>query len=232
LYMMGGLAIAEDRFSLSNSGESSRSTQEQIIISAAGPIAGFLFAVLIILGVYLGGGSVGIVPSEGGIPLVWPYLPEGAQPLLTATVRALLYINIFWGILNLLPVYPLDGGQIARALFMAHDPWNGAVRSLWLSTITGGIFAVMALLLTSSIFIPILFGLLAISSYMTLMQYQGGGGFGGTGGGPGRSDAPDRQRAPRLTLRDRPSQRMLRCFARCANPRSTGRRSPGRISTT
>ena len=45
----------------------------------------------------------------------------------------LLFINIFWGLVNLLPVYPLDGGQIAREVLGLVNPADGLRQSLWLS---------------------------------------------------------------------------------------------------
>ena len=48
-------------------------------------------------------------------------------------VAFLIQINLYWGLLNLLPVYPLDGGQIARELFLARRPEDGLERSLRLS---------------------------------------------------------------------------------------------------
>ena len=38
-------------------------------------------------------------------------------PTLNTLIWDLLQVNILWGLVNLLPVYPLDGGQIARELF-------------------------------------------------------------------------------------------------------------------
>src|SRR5437016_2491445 len=40
-------------------------------------------------------------------------------------VRYLLWINLFWGLLNLLPVWPLDGGQISGEVASALSPRHG-----------------------------------------------------------------------------------------------------------
>ena len=90
----------------------------------------------------------------------------------------LLWVNIFWGLLNLLPVFPLDGGQIARELLTRCDPAGGTVASLWLSFATAIILAVCGFIFLQSFLMAILFGSLAYSSYMALQQF-GGGGFGG-----------------------------------------------------
>ena len=102
-------------------------------------------------------------------------------------VSFLLFINIFWGLLNLMPIYPLDGGQISREIFTMRDPYRGIPQSLWVSVFTGAGIAVWALML-GSIFMTIMFGMLAFSSYQALQGYGGGGRFGGGGGfGGGRS---------------------------------------------
>ncbi|HTM39528.1 MAG TPA: site-2 protease family protein, partial [Terriglobales bacterium] len=60
---------------------------------------------------------------------VWPAFPN-----LHALMRALWYINFGLLIFNLLPIYPLDGGQILRSLL-----WFalGRARSLMAATIVG-----------------------------------------------------------------------------------------------
>ena len=39
-------------------------------------------------------------------------------------VWCLMAISLIWGLVNLLPVYPLDGGQIARSFLSMTDPRN------------------------------------------------------------------------------------------------------------
>ena len=41
--------------------------------------------------------------------------------------RKLLEVNIMWGMINLLPMFPLDGGQISRELLNIRNPRYGAV---------------------------------------------------------------------------------------------------------
>ena len=60
-------------------------------------------------------------------------------------VGALLQVNILWGLINLLPIYPLDGGQIARELFTLGNVRNGIIQSLRLSTGAAALVAVYAL---------------------------------------------------------------------------------------
>ena len=45
------------------------------------------------------------------------YFEPFASDLANHVVADLLQINILWGLINLLPIYPLDGGRVARELF-------------------------------------------------------------------------------------------------------------------
>jgi Zn-dependent protease len=89
-------------------------------------------------------------------------------------VHYLLDINIFWGLINLLPVYPLDGGQISRQLLISSDPYGGIRKSLWLSVIVGGVVAVVGWAYMNQPYLGVMFGMLAFSSY-TMLQQMGGG---------------------------------------------------------
>lgn len=64
---------------------------QHILVSAAGPAAGFLL-----------GGMVWLIPFAQ-IDLPW----YGRL-----AVRDALWVNLFWTVANLLPIQPLDGGQI------------------------------------------------------------------------------------------------------------------------
>jgi stage IV sporulation protein FB len=186
LYMMGGLAIEgrpQTQYGNPWSLDSytggyqpkARLPQEQIVISAAGPGIQFLLAGLIIGAVFASGGNVRI--AGGTIPLPVAILSGGLATNLNLVllVHYLLYINIFWALMNLLPVLPLDGGQIALQVLLQQDPWQGTVRALWLSVITGGIVALLAVLVLRDTYMMFLFASLAVSSYLTLMQMGGGG---------------------------------------------------------
>ena len=177
LHMMGGLAIPDS----SGFGSQKSKSRQWILIAFAGPAAGFVLAGLIVLAILASGGSFHFLPGVH----FWEF--QLGQPLSAETlplwifVETMLFINIFWGLINLVPVYPLDGGQIARQILTEMDPWQGIVKSLWLSVFCGGALVVFALLQTGSLFMAIMFGMLAYQSYAAIQQ-SGRGGFGG--GGP------------------------------------------------
>lgn len=167
LYWGGGLTVPEQvKWGYSNANVSLRPNQE-IFISLAGPFSGFLVAGLILAGVAAAGGEVFVRALFGVLPVATAILPINAR-IPNLFVATLLWVNIFWGYINLMPVYPLDGGNVARYLLLQADPWNGIRRSLWVSVVTGAIIAVLGLILRHNVFIALLFGFLAFQSYQSV----------------------------------------------------------------
>jgi Zn-dependent protease len=168
LHFMGGLTIPESTRWGTGWANAAPSPNQQIVISLAGPFAGFFFASLVIAAVLFSGGTVLTTMLFGFLPLpLTPILPFGGR-ILGIFVAMLLWVNIFWGLINLLPVYPLDGGQVTRNILVQYDPWDGARKSLWVSVVTGGMIALAAFLFLRSIYMAFLFGLLAFQSYQAL----------------------------------------------------------------
>lgn len=167
LHMMGGLAVPES----SPYGENVRLTPNQnIFISLAGPIAGFLLALVVILiGIGLGGQLV-FSMFFGFLPIPAVVLPYQFG-LLDRVFALFVFINFFWGFINLLPVFPLDGGNVARYTLIQTDPINGLRNSLWLSVITGALIAIVGFVVLGSIYMAFLFGYLAFQSFQAL-QYR------------------------------------------------------------
>lgn len=62
-----------------------------------------------------------------------------ASPILFAFVKIMQVANLFWSVVNLLPVLPLDGGQLLRIALEARFGIKGFRASL----LTGAIFAVL-----------------------------------------------------------------------------------------
>ncbi len=75
---------------------------QRIAISLAGPFAGFLVGGLVLVAV-----RAGVVPPGEG----WD-----------RAVQRLLFVNLGWGVFNLLPVLPLDGGNVSL------EVWNGLTK--------------------------------------------------------------------------------------------------------
>jgi stage IV sporulation protein FB len=166
LYGLGGLASCDD---------CDRSPWRQILILLAGPFAGFLLA----------GSVVAVLKAFGHfdgfeldwVPIRWtpfdlPYYFENKRlAMVDLIIWDLLLANILWGLINLLPVYPLDGGQICRELFTLRNPRAGVIQSLQLSAGVAVLFALYALS-KSSIYTCAMFGILAYNNFQTLRMYR------------------------------------------------------------
>ena len=176
LYGMGGMAACDD---------CDRSSRAQILISLAGPLAGFLFGALVLVavravghraGLQLGAEvpwrELGIVDGTGlrflGISFYWDaFRSESVNHM----ISDLMWINGMWGAVNLLPIYPLDGGRISRELCLLGQPQRGMILSLQLSMIVAGAMVLVGLS-WRSLLVPVFFGYLAYSSYRTLNAYR------------------------------------------------------------
>ena len=167
LHFMGGLAIPESAPWGTDYANVSPTPRQQVLISLAGPFAGFLLAILVVAGARLSGGEIAGT-MLGFIPVPQLATLSFLGSVLNIFIRWMLLVNIFWGLINLLPVFPLDGGQVARSVLIQYDPLDGARKSIWLSTITGAVIALAAFFLLNSIYMALLFGILAFQSYQSL----------------------------------------------------------------
>jgi Zn-dependent protease len=156
LYGFGGLASAEPGRTGAPKGWS------RIIVSAAGPFAGFALAGAVIVAVLVSGHQVPVMSWTlgSGAPI------QGLA--LFVLVADLMFINVIWGLVNLLPVHPLDGGDIALELARKRYPARGVERSVWLSFYTALVVAIAGLVVFHDVFILILFGYLAAMSWNVL----------------------------------------------------------------
>jgi Zn-dependent protease len=184
LHWLGGLASHDrgDTGSYYSDTDADSKPLTQIVISLAGPVAGFLLAAVIVGLLRLGGGSANF--GLGG-PYLFHWSLDGVASFnLAMLLNYLIFVNVFWGLINLLPVYPLDGGQISRELFVTANSSRGIEWSLQLSIAAAIAVAIYAVFrFEEKFFMVLLFGFLAFSSYQALMAYRGSGGrFGGFGG--------------------------------------------------
>jgi Zn-dependent protease len=172
LHAAGGLTVPESVSWGGSYANVSISPNQQILISLAGPFTGFLFAALLLVVAMVLGGVV--VPSFifGFIPFPYVIFPAGWE-ILTSFFMSLLWVNIFWGLINLMPVHPLDGGNVTRYILIQTDPLNGVRTSLWVSVIAGAAVAIAGLTFLHSTYMGILFALLAFQSFQALQSGAG-----------------------------------------------------------
>lgn len=152
LHSFGGLAIGSNDL---------RRGWQRVLVSAAGPGIQLL----------LYGGLIGLMKLG--------YSPEVRTPL-WFLVLILLMINLYWPLLNLLPIWPLDGGQITREVCQGLSRQHGLLASLWISLVVSAVLAVNALLgqqgkgfipyAPTSMWMAIFFALFAVGSWQGIQM--------------------------------------------------------------
>lgn len=98
------------------------------------------------------------------------YQHSGIEPSLLghAFIKSFIIVSIAWAILNLIPVVPLDGGQL---LLSALGPRRVRL-TLTISIITAIVGAVLLLLYTGSIFMPLFLAAFAWQNYEAIKQQR------------------------------------------------------------
>lgn len=158
LYAFGGLAI--------NGGGLKR--WQRIVECFAGPGAGFvLFGLVLLLTRFV-------------------VDPTTMSPLARVALVNIEYVCLWWGLVNLIPVYPLDGGQIAQELLLWRRSHDGLSLSFKLSMAVAAIasigFGVLWVRGQGSSFPVVLFVLLGVTNYLALRALRMGGMGAGIGG--------------------------------------------------
>lgn len=142
IHGMGGLTVS-NRFGPTSYGQ-------DIFTSFAGPLAGFLTAGLAYL-------LIRFVPGAS----------TGVPGLLLQT---LFSICIFWGIFNLIPMLPLDGGNIMRSIVhMVRGPYEDRL-PLIISVVFGVLTMIAAFLMFRSLYMLLVIGMLTLSNWQKLRQ--------------------------------------------------------------
>ena len=73
-----------------------------------------------------------------------------AKPLLhsSALYRSIVWVNLYLGLFNLLPAYPMDGGRVLRAIFSRHmDMVHATQRAIRIGNIFSILFMMVGMLL-------------------------------------------------------------------------------------
>ncbi len=115
------------------------SRNQSIFISAAGPVANFILAA-----------AAWLLIQAPGMESFWPRF----------ALSTLITINLFLGILNLLPIFPMDGGQILANILGPKHQRNVFMIGLILGALLAAYF-----LMNGSIFGAVIFGMLAFQNW-------------------------------------------------------------------
>ena len=95
-----------------------------ILISLAGPFAGFALA-----GLLFGARKLGLGPQS---------------EMLSYAIHQAILVNVVWGVYNLVPMLPLDGGNVMRSFLHILTKGEGEKPSRIVSVIVGGMLLVAA----------------------------------------------------------------------------------------
>jgi stage IV sporulation protein FB len=143
LYQWGGMAIPGAGLLWSRQGSRVRLTHlQKLIVSAAGPVLQLLLAAI----VAAIGWGVGFRISEVDWVLSWFDFdsPPGRIPpnvYLYAFMQFLVFSSVWWAVLNLVPILPLDGGHIARHLIAIIGKRDGEYEAAWVSIVAACLVA-------------------------------------------------------------------------------------------
>lgn len=154
LYSFGGLAIGSNQLAR---------RWQRILVLLAGPGIQLLFLVILFFG-------------AGWLRLS---VPAASRRSVDIVLVLLIEINLFWPLLNLLPIWPLDGGQVTREVCQAIMPARGTAISLGISMVVSGVLAAHALMSSQgrpllpflpdfNMFTAFLFAMLCVSSFSAL----------------------------------------------------------------
>jgi len=162
IYHFGGLAIPEAwgrRVGLR--------PLQRMLVSAAGPVAQLVTAAAIVALLRARGYQVPF-PIESVGEALDLYQGRRIEPLpLCAATIFMLSVNIYWPLLNLLPVPPLDGGQIVREGMLAMGVADAHKIAGLIGVATGALVAYWAYR-HGQPFLGIMFALLAASCWQGL----------------------------------------------------------------
>lgn len=155
LYGMGGICISRGEH---------RPWQRMIVV-LGGPLAGFLLAGL----------AFGVTSATSQTHLSLP---------VRQTLAFLLLINIFWSVFNLIPIWPLDGGQFLMIVLRLLNRRKG---ERWAYTVGLLVAGILGIYLASQAmedssgggwFNVIIVGLLAVTNYQRLQALHNAARYG------------------------------------------------------
>jgi Zn-dependent protease/CBS domain-containing protein len=133
LLPIGGVTILDEAQAIP---ESTTAWKRDIRIAVAGPLATFVVA---------GAAALVLLAAVPGFQLT-------IKPLVhpNSLLRSIVWWNVYLGLLNLVPAYPLDGGRVLRALFSRQmDPIRATQRAVRIGHAFAILFMMLGMLLTN-----------------------------------------------------------------------------------
>ncbi|MEI7892241.1 MAG: site-2 protease family protein [Myxococcales bacterium] len=122
---------------------------KSIAISLAGPAVGLVLAGVVLAGLLSG------------------FQPE--TPLAHQALWDLAIVNGYWGLVNLLPVLPLDGGNVTRSVLRLVTKGGGEKATRWVSFVVA-VLLTLGFLVLRNWFAALLFGMFAVQNFRGLRE--------------------------------------------------------------
>jgi Zn-dependent protease len=165
LWGMGGLCYSQ----------SERQTAGQrLAVVLMGPGAGFLLCLMVMMGASV---VFGVTPREHLENAAWILRIGSGSDTITERFPSriaftiyydLVTINLMWGLLNLLPIWPLDGGRVSEIVLSWYDRSRGVRWCHIVSLLVAGILGVVAITYGRDLYLTIFFGLFAMINFQVL----------------------------------------------------------------
>ena len=165
LWAFGGLAYSN----------ASLNRSQSLKVTLAGPAAGIAFFIVVWLACVF---TYGVV--DGTDVITWNLTRSftASHPLMIGEgeafiemnpqtfylISGLVMFNFWWSLVNLLPVFPLDGGQAYAAIERSQK------KVYQVGIVTGIVTAIIGLVIFHKLFIALLFGYLSYQNYQRLKQ--------------------------------------------------------------
>ena len=169
------------------------SVWQRVLVILAGPGAGFLFlAAIIVVNRHAWNDHVATpldLPSLR-IPWEWDLLEQikyhhlKIEPPYNQIMKFLCWMNLFWNIINLIPIMPLDGGMLMREGFSVVSPARGLWLAFALSFVLAGgltVYCILAIVrgqdhfptfAIDPFFGIIMFAMMAVQNFTAMFQVQ------------------------------------------------------------
>jgi Zn-dependent protease len=140
---------------------------QQILLSIAGP-------------------AFGLLPGAAAWALKAIAPPEPGS-LMAGVLADFMITSVMWAVLNLVPVLPLDGGQVMESVISGLRRKPSVVLASWVSAVIGAGLALVAMLVFRQWFIALFFAAMAFSN----LARARAGGAAARGSRPGTEGSPD-----------------------------------------
>jgi stage IV sporulation protein FB len=139
LHGMGGLCFANEGPPISR--------WKRILIIFDGPLAGFMLY---------------------GLVLLIMRFARVEDPITQEILIQLAFINLVWSILNLIPIWPLDGGQIAGVILQGISRRRGQELTHGISLVLSALLAIWMYQRSGSIYNILLLSMFAMNNFQML----------------------------------------------------------------